>query len=112
MLDNSKCWWIKKRGGAVVLATLSEMYDNTSESQQAVPDTQEMNPLKLKTKQQQADKVQVENISRDDEEDEEEKISFIDEHFEVIAYIAIAILAAFLLPLSYWISLKIYNYFS
>ena len=40
-----------------------------------------------------------------------EKSSFFEENCVVFSYIAIAMLAATLLPFSYWISLKIYNHF-
>ena len=116
--DYSRSWWIKRADGSIVLATLAEMYDNTipdvrkedyslrkpvinaeSDNRKPVINAESDNG---KTK----DKVEQSGVS----ERKENKYKVKYDTLVLISYIAMAIMISILFPLSYWISLRIYNH--
>lgn len=92
------------------------MYDNASSDFQPAPTTNKL-PIEYKRDIKEngsANGVSNRASSIEDDVtsiDSYEKSSFCEENCVVFSYIAIAMLAATLLPFSYWISLKIYNHF-
>ena len=116
--DYSRSWWIRRADGSIGLATLAEMYDNSildvrkedyslrkpvmnseSDNRKPVINTENDN---AKAK----DKVEQSGVS----ERKENKYKVKYDTLVLISYIAIAIMISILFPLSYWISLRIYNH--
>ena len=99
--DFSKSWYIRNAVGCIVLATLSEMYDNSIHDVRR-EDVSERNPesdnVKIKEKAITEQKVVNESIFKVDSDT-----------LTLIYYVTIAILVSILFPLSYWISLQVYN---
>ena len=127
--DYSRSWWIRRADGSIVLATLAEMYDNSildvrkedyslrkpvmnseSDNRKPVINTERDNrkPV-INTESDNAktkDKVEQSGVS----ERKENKYKVKYDTLVLISYIAIAIMISILFPLSYWISLRIYNH--
>ena len=125
--DYSRSWWIKRADGSIVLATLAEMYDNSildvrkedyslrkpvinADNRKPVINAESDNrkPVinKVSDNAKTKDKVEQSRVS----ERKENKYKVKYDTLVLISYIAIAIMISILFPLSYWISLRIYNH--
>ena len=116
--DYSRSWWIKRADGSIVLATLAEMYDNT------IPDVRKEDySLRKPVINAESDnrkpvinaesdngktKGKVEQSGVSERKENKYKVKY--DTLVLISYIAMAIMISILFPLSYWISLRIYNH--
>ena len=99
--DYSKSWYIRNAVGCIVLATLSEMYDNSIHDVRR-EDVSERNP--------ESDNVKIKEKATEQKFVNESIFKADSDTLTLIYYITIAILVLILFPLSYWISLQVYNH--
>ena len=99
--DYSKSWYIRNAIGCICLATLSEMYDNSIHDVRR-EDVSERNP--------ESDNVKIKEKATEKKFVNKSIFKVDSDTLTLIYYIAIAILLSILFPLSYWISLQVYNH--
>ena len=90
----------KNADGIIVLATLSEMYDNS------IHDVRREN---VSVRKPESDNVKIKEKVTEQKVVNGSIFKVDSETLTLISYISIAIMLAILFPLSYWISLQVYN---
>ena len=104
---DKKCWFIRNSAGQILIVSFAEMYDNSIYYLQSTPE-----PISYKSDNNgNKDSIvfQREVVSSSSSKDEDGDISMKDV-LVIGSYLTIILMIAILLPLSYYITLKVYNY--
>ena len=104
---DKKCWIIRNSAGQILIVSFAEMYDNSIYYLQSTPE-----PISYKSDNNgNKDSIvfQREVDSSSSSKDVDRDISMRDV-LVIGSYLTIILMIAILLPLSYYLTLKVYNY--